>query len=54
MRLLATFKIIISFLENKAKSLVEKLVKAPARSSQNVVGPGLGVSRENAFVEESF
>lgn len=40
----------VFILENKAKILMDKLVKAPNRSSENNVGPGLSVSRQNAFV----
>ncbi|CAK8689553.1 unnamed protein product [Clavelina lepadiformis] len=38
--------------ENKAKSLVDKLLKAPERSHKSKVGPGLEVTRENAFVDD--
>ncbi|XP_076813328.1 uncharacterized protein LOC143459897 isoform X2 [Clavelina lepadiformis] len=49
-KLPSTTQPVLPVTENKAKSLVEKLIQAPARSNKNVVGPGLSVARQNAFV----
>jgi len=38
--------------ENKAKELVEGIVRAPLRSQVNIVGPGLQTNRQNAFITE--